>query len=108
MAAGSGALALSALARADEIPGVVLAPFSGKAPEAYSTATRSHAGQSVQLRFRKKGATACMTVRTVKTSSTGTLKTTVTASADGHRRFSFAGTSTTGTATAAGDFADVS
>ncbi|MEU6655013.1 calcium-binding protein [Streptomyces sp. NPDC046900] len=69
---------------------------------------RGYAGQSVQLQFRKKGATAYTTVRTVKSSSTGTLKTTITASVDGYSRFSFAGTSTTGTAVAAGDFVDVS
>ncbi len=46
-------------------------------------------------------------MKTVKTSSTGTLKTTVKASADGHWRYSFAGTSTTPAVSAAGDFVDV-
>ncbi|WP_327180293.1 hypothetical protein OG599_14350 [Streptomyces sp. NBC_01335] len=39
--------------------------------------------------------------------STGALKTTVTASADGYWRWTFGGTPTTGTATATGDYVDV-
>ncbi|MFC9621796.1 hypothetical protein ACFTXM_18005 [Streptomyces sp. NPDC056930] len=41
------------------------------------------------------------------TNSTGNLKTTVTASVDGYWRYTFAGTTTTPPATAAGDYVDV-
>ncbi|MFE7751796.1 DUF5707 domain-containing protein [Streptomyces sp. NPDC057428] len=70
-------------------------------------AYHGYAGQSVKLQFRKKTSSTYSTVKTIKTSSTGTLKTTVKASVDGYWRYSFAGTSTTPTATAAGDFVDV-
>ncbi|MFB7241786.1 calcium-binding protein [Streptomyces populi] len=63
--------------------------------------------QAVKLQFRKKGSSTYTTVKTVKSSSTGALKTSATASADGYWRWSFAGTSTTSTATAAGDYVDV-
>ncbi|GAB7109214.1 hypothetical protein JCM4814A_75280 [Streptomyces phaeofaciens JCM 4814] len=63
--------------------------------------------QPVKLQFRKKGSSTYTTVKTIKTSSTGTLKTTVKASADGYFRYSFAGTSTTPAVTTAGDFVDV-
>ncbi|MFE2586436.1 hypothetical protein [Streptomyces sp. NPDC059378] len=66
-----------------------------------------YATQPVKLQFKKKGATAYTTVKTVKTSSTGALKTTVTASADGYYRYVFAGTTTTPAVNAAGDFIDV-
>ncbi|MET8329656.1 hypothetical protein [Streptomyces sp. NPDC005181] len=63
--------------------------------------------QPVKLQFRKKTSTAYTTVKTIKSSSTGALKTTVTASVDGYWRYSFAGTSTTPAVTTAGDFVDV-
>ncbi|MYV63901.1 calcium-binding protein, partial [Streptomyces sp. SID4931] len=63
--------------------------------------------QPVKLQFKKKGVKSYTTVKTIKTSSTGTLKTTVKASADGHWRYSFAGTSTTPAVSAAGDYVDV-
>ncbi|MFI1004845.1 hypothetical protein ACIP10_12210 [Streptomyces galbus] len=66
-----------------------------------------YATQSVKLQFRKKGSSTYTTVKTIKTSSTGTLKTTVKATADGYFRYSFAGTSTTPAVSAAGDFVDV-
>ncbi|MGV9556727.1 hypothetical protein [Streptomyces sp. NPDC003522] len=66
-----------------------------------------YSGQSVKLQFRKKGSTTYTTVKTIKTSSTGVLKTTVKATADGYYRYSFAGTSTTPAATATADFVDV-
>ncbi|MFJ4692911.1 hypothetical protein [Streptomyces sp. NPDC088766] len=66
-----------------------------------------YSAQPVKLQFRKKGASAYTTVKTVKTSTTGALKTTVQATADGYFRYTFAGTSTTPAATAAGDFVDV-
>ncbi|MFD5518689.1 hypothetical protein [Streptomyces sp. NPDC127066] len=63
--------------------------------------------QPVKLQFRKKGSSTYTTVKTVTSSSTGSLKTTVTAASDGYWRYSFAGTSTTPTANAAGDYVDV-
>jgi hypothetical protein len=66
-----------------------------------------YASQSVKLQFRKKGSSTYTTVKTIKTSSTGTLSTTVKASADGYFRYAFAGTSTTPAVNAAGDFVDV-
>ncbi|MXG24332.1 calcium-binding protein [Streptomyces sp. YIM 132580] len=66
-----------------------------------------YAAQPVKLQFKKKGAKSYTTVKTVKTSSTGTLKTTVKASVDGHWRYSFAGTSTTPAVTSGADFLDV-
>ncbi|OIJ69841.1 hypothetical protein [Streptomyces mangrovisoli] len=63
--------------------------------------------QPVKLQFRKKGTTTYTTVKTIKSSSTGSLKTTVTASVDGYWRYSFAGTSTTPAVNATGDYVDV-
>lgn len=68
---------------------------------------KGYTKQPVKLQFKKKGAKSYTTVKTVKTSSTGTLKTTVKASADGTWRYSFAGTSTTPAVSAKGDFLDV-
>ncbi|KUO10948.1 hypothetical protein [Streptomyces sp. DSM 15324] len=65
-----------------------------------------YASQSVKLQFKKKGATAYTTVKTIKSGSTGLLKTTVTASADGYYRYVFAGTTTTAPVTSAADFVD--
>ncbi|MFJ6897643.1 hypothetical protein [Streptomyces hokutonensis] len=66
-----------------------------------------YAGQSVKLQFRKNGSTTYTTVKTIKTSSTGALKTTVTATVDGYFRYSFAGTASTAAVNATGDFVDV-
>ncbi|MPY37248.1 calcium-binding protein [Streptomyces adustus] len=66
-----------------------------------------YAAQPVKLQFKKKGATAYTTLKTIKTNSTGVLSTTVKASADGYFRYVFAGTSTTPAVSAAGDFIDV-
>ncbi|MFF7946355.1 hypothetical protein [Streptomyces griseorubiginosus] len=66
-----------------------------------------YANQPVQLQFRKKGSNTYTTLKTVDTSSTGTLKATSKAVSDGYYRFAFAGTTTTGSATAPGDFVDV-
>jgi single-stranded DNA-binding protein len=66
-----------------------------------------YTGQSVKLQYRKKSSTTYTTVKTVKTDSTGNLKTTVSASADGYYRYSFAGTATTPAVSAAGDYVDV-
>ncbi|MET9516857.1 calcium-binding protein [Streptomyces sp. NPDC002994] len=72
--------------------------------------TGAYAGytaQPVKLQFRKAGTSTYTTVKTVNTSSTGDLTTTVTASADGYWRWSFAGTTTTPAVSAAGDYVDV-
>ncbi|MEV6115013.1 hypothetical protein AB0L59_21465 [Streptomyces sp. NPDC052109] len=66
-----------------------------------------YTGQSVQLQFRKKGSSTYSTLKTVKTDSTGNLKTTTKATVDGYYRYAFAGTSTTPAVNATGDFVDV-
>ncbi|KUN92275.1 single-stranded DNA-binding protein [Streptomyces caeruleatus] len=66
-----------------------------------------YTNQPVKLQFRKKGSTTYTTVKTIKSNSTGNLKTTVTASTDGYFRYSFAGTATTPAVNATGDFVDV-
>ncbi|MEU0787326.1 hypothetical protein ABZ341_37990 [Streptomyces sp. NPDC006173] len=63
--------------------------------------------QSVQLQFRKKSSDTYTTVKTVKSDSTGNLKTTTTATVDGYFRYNFAGTSTTSAVKATGDYVDV-
>ncbi|MEV7735125.1 hypothetical protein AB0O75_24145 [Streptomyces sp. NPDC088921] len=63
--------------------------------------------QPVKLQFRKKGSSTYTTLKTIKTTSTGTLKTTTTATGDGYYRYSFAGTTTTSPVSAAGDYVDV-
>ncbi|MEU6195199.1 calcium-binding protein [Streptomyces sp. NPDC047061] len=82
---------------------------TGKLSRASWDDNKSHgyAGQSVKLQFRKKGSSTYTTVKTVSTSSTGTLKTTVTAARDGWFRYSFGGTATTAPSTATGDYVDV-
>ncbi|MCI3272236.1 hypothetical protein MQP27_14060 [Streptomyces sp. 7R015] len=72
-----------------------------------TTKYAGYANQSVKLQFRKKGSSTYTTLKTIKTSSTGTLKTTTKATVDGYYRFSFAGTSTTPAVSAAGDYVDV-
>ncbi|KUN91332.1 hypothetical protein [Streptomyces caeruleatus] len=66
-----------------------------------------YVGQPVKLQFRKKNSNTYTTVKTIKTDATGNLKTTVKATQDGYFRYTFAGTTTTPAATAAGDFVDV-
>jgi hypothetical protein len=66
-----------------------------------------YAGVYAQLQFRKKGSTTYSTVKSVKTTSTGGLSTTVKASVDGYYRYSFVGTTTAPAVKAAGDFVDV-
>jgi hypothetical protein len=61
----------------------------------------------VKLQFRKKGSNTYTDLKTVKSSSTGTLRTTTKATVDGFYRFVFTGTGTTGTAKTYGDFVDV-
>ncbi|MET9485027.1 DUF5707 domain-containing protein [Streptomyces sp. NPDC006638] len=66
-----------------------------------------YATQSVILQFRKKTSTAYTNVKGVKTSTTGTLKTTTKATVDGYYRWSFVGTATTPAINVAGDYVDV-
>ncbi|PWI19340.1 calcium-binding protein [Streptomyces sp. Act143] len=69
-------------------------------------AYHGYAGQSVKLQFRKAGTSTYTTVKTITTSSTGSLRTTVTAFSDGYWRYAFAGTTTTASAKATGDYVD--
>ncbi|GAA3844656.1 hypothetical protein GCM10022403_090700 [Streptomyces coacervatus] len=66
-----------------------------------------YTNQPVKLQFRKKGSSTYTTLKTIKTNSTGDLKTTTTATVDGYYRYSFAGTTTTPAVSATGDFVDV-
>lgn len=66
-----------------------------------------YTGQPVKLQFRKKNSNSYTTIKTIKTNSTGNLKTTVKAVEDGYWRYNFAGTTTTPAAVATGDFVDV-
>ncbi|MEU9344612.1 hypothetical protein AB0D74_25775 [Streptomyces sp. NPDC048278] len=67
----------------------------------------AYGSQSVKLQFRKKSSTAYTTLKTVKASSTGALKTTTTATVDGYYRYSFAGSTTSPAVSATGDYVDV-
>ncbi|MEU9170775.1 hypothetical protein AB0D34_23715 [Streptomyces sp. NPDC048420] len=72
--------------------------------------TNKYAGystQPVKLQFKKKGATTWSTLKTIKSSTTGALKTTVTASTDGYFRYVFAGTTTTSPVNSSADYVDV-
>ncbi|MFC8516546.1 hypothetical protein [Streptomyces sp. NPDC057257] len=66
-----------------------------------------YASQPVKLQFRKKGSSTYTTLKTVRTNSTGVLKTTTKATVDGYYRYAFAGAATTAASTAPGDFVDV-
>ncbi|OIK26966.1 hypothetical protein [Streptomyces malaysiense] len=66
-----------------------------------------YANQPVKLQFRKKGSSTYTTLKTVRTNSTGNLKTTTTATVDGYFRYAFAGTTTTPATIATGDYVDV-
>ncbi|MFF1724386.1 hypothetical protein [Streptomyces sviceus] len=66
-----------------------------------------YGGRSVTLQFRETGTSSFVTVKKVTTSSTGALKTTVTASKDGTWRWAYGGNDTTGAATSGGDHVDV-
>ncbi|WP_128379212.1 hypothetical protein [Streptomyces cavernae] len=67
----------------------------------------AYGGRTVSLQFREKGTDTFKTVKKATTSSTGALKTTVTASADGSFRWVYYGNTTTGPATSAADYIDV-
>jgi hypothetical protein len=66
-----------------------------------------YGGQSVGLQYRAKGSSTYGSVKGIKSTSTGALKTTVKASASGHYRFVFNGSPTGGKATATGDYIGV-
>ncbi|WP_052413531.1 hypothetical protein [Streptomyces glaucescens] len=65
------------------------------------------ANQYVKLQYKKKGATSWTTLKTIKSASTGVLKTTTTATYDGSYRFVYAGATTTSSVTSREDFVDV-
>jgi hypothetical protein len=65
-----------------------------------------YASQPVRLQFRTPTGTYT-TVKTVTASSTGYIKTTVTATRDGYWRYSYTGNTTTGPANSPGDYLDV-
>jgi hypothetical protein len=65
------------------------------------------ANQYVKLLYKKSGASTWTTLKTIKSSSTGYLSTTTTATYDGYYRFSYAGGSTTAGTASAYDFIDV-
>ncbi|MFD3585931.1 calcium-binding protein [Streptomyces sp. NPDC058683] len=67
----------------------------------------AYGSQSVKLQFRKKSSSAYTTVKSIKATSKGALKTTTKATVDGYYRFSFAGNGTTGAVSSTGDFVDV-
>jgi hypothetical protein len=64
-------------------------------------------GQSVSLQFRKAGSSTYSTVKGIKTTSGGALKTTVKAASDGYHRFNYKGITSTAASVAAGDYVDV-
>ncbi|MFF3561885.1 calcium-binding protein [Streptomyces sp. NPDC002574] len=64
-------------------------------------------GQRAVLQFRKTGTTNFVNVKTVTTSTTGALKTTVKAAADGYWRYVYTGNTTTVAVSAAADYVDV-
>ena len=66
-----------------------------------------YVSQKATLQFRAKGASGYTTVKTVTSGTGGVLRTTTKATKDGYYRYVFAGTTTTGSATAAGDYVDV-
>jgi hypothetical protein len=68
---------------------------------------RGYAFQPVRLQFRKAGTSTYVTVKTVTTDRFGNLNTTVTASADGYWRYSFAGSPATAPVTGGADYVDV-
>ncbi|MFJ5777559.1 calcium-binding protein [Streptomyces sp. NPDC093094] len=66
-----------------------------------------YASQNVQLQYKKKGATSYTTLKTVKTTSTGALSTTTTATYDGYYRFVYAGNTASAAVSSAADYIDV-
>ncbi|MFJ3665622.1 hypothetical protein ACIPSE_04105 [Streptomyces sp. NPDC090106] len=67
-----------------------------------------YGGRTVRLQFREKGTSTYKTVKTVTSSSTGAVKSTVTVSVDGYWRWLYNGNTTTGATKSAVDYVDVS
>ncbi|MGK5451063.1 hypothetical protein [Streptomyces radiopugnans] len=67
----------------------------------------NYGGRLVKLQFRPAGSSTYTTVKSVTASSTGYLKTTVTASQDGTWRWRYSGNTTTGASNSSGDYVDV-
>ncbi|MFJ8083474.1 DUF5707 domain-containing protein [Streptomyces sp. NPDC096205] len=65
------------------------------------------AGQYVKLQYKKQGTTSWTTLKTVKSSATGALSATTTATYDGYYRYSYAGATTTTGAVSVADHVDV-
>ncbi|MFD7548430.1 calcium-binding protein [Streptomyces sp. NPDC059578] len=65
------------------------------------------AGQSVKLQFKKNGATRWETVKTVSADSRGKVKATIKASADGSYRFTYGGSTSTGSVSSKADAVNV-
>lgn len=68
---------------------------------------KGFAKQPVKLQFKKAGSSTYTTVKTVYSDSYGNVKATATAAYDGYWRLSFAGTTTTASVNATGDYVDV-
>jgi hypothetical protein len=66
-----------------------------------------YGSQSVRLQFRKKTSSTYTTLKTIKTSSTGALKTTTKATVDGYYRYAFTAPTGTASVNATGDYVDV-
>lgn len=82
---------------------------SGKLSRA-NWATAEYGGygtQSVKLQFKKNGSSSFTTVKTVKSGTSGAVKTTVKASVDGFYRFVFAANASTAGVASTADFVDV-
>ncbi|MCX5008693.1 hypothetical protein OHB05_39890 [Streptomyces sp. NBC_00638] len=67
----------------------------------------NYGGRLVKLQFKPAGSSTYTTVKSVTASSTGYLKTTVTASQDGTWRWRYSGNTTTGASNSSGDYVDV-
>ncbi|MHB9860868.1 hypothetical protein [Streptomyces sp. YIM S03343] len=67
----------------------------------------NYGGQLVKLQFKPAGSSTYTTVKSVTASSTGQLKTTVTASQDGTWRWHYSGNTATGATNSSGDYVDV-
>ncbi len=68
---------------------------------------KGFAKQPVKLQFRKAGTSTYTTIKTVYSDAYGNVKATGTATYDGYWRLSFAGTTTTASVSATGDYVDV-
>ncbi|MFE5211634.1 hypothetical protein [Streptomyces sp. NPDC056600] len=67
----------------------------------------TYGGRLVSLQFKPAGSSTYTTVKKVTASSSGALRTTVTASQDGTWRWRYYGNTTTGASSSSGDYVDV-